>query len=70
MPRTGRKLSLVISNEKNPIGSAKPGSVLEVVAVALTGGKAVSKKKLGARLCGGTSTCLALMDIEKEESPS
>ncbi len=65
MAKRGRKLNLIVSDQKNPIGSAKPGSTLEVVAVALTGGKASSKQRIGARLCGGTSTCLALVDVEK-----
>lgn len=59
------KVNLVVSHEKKPLGSVKPGQRLQVVAVALTGGKGGSKKALGARLCGGTSTCLALMDVDK-----
>lgn len=61
-----RKVNLVVSNDKKPLGAVKPGQKLEVVAVSLTPGKGSSSKaRLGARLCGGTSTCLALLDIDR-----
>jgi hypothetical protein len=61
-----KKINLIVSDEKKPLGSVKPGQKLEVVAVTLTGGKAASlKKAIGARLCGGSGTCLALIDIDK-----
>ena len=60
-----KKINLIISDEKKPLGSAKPGKKLEVVAVTLSGAKAASlKKAIGARLCGGSGTCLAVMDVE------
>jgi hypothetical protein len=59
-----KKLKLMVSDSKKPLGSVKPGQKLEVVAVTLSGGKAGTPKKMGARLCGGTSTCLALTEIE------
>jgi hypothetical protein len=61
-----KKINLIVSVEKKPLGSVKPGQKLQVVAVTLTGGKAASlKKAIGARLCGGSGTCLALMGIDK-----
>jgi hypothetical protein len=60
------KVNLIVSDEKKPLGSVKAGQKLQVVAVTLTGGKAASlKKAIGARLCGGSGTCLALVDIDK-----
>jgi len=65
-----KRINLVVSSEKQPLVPVKAGQKLQVVAVALTGGKGVSKKALGARLCGGTSTCLALMDVDKGDPAS
>ena len=60
------KVNLIVSDQKKPLGSVKAGQKLQVVAVSLSGGKAASlKKAIGARLCGGSSTCLALVDIDK-----
>jgi hypothetical protein len=60
------KVNLIVSDEKKPLGSVKAGQKLQVVAVTLTGVKAASlKKAIGARLCGGSGTCLALVDIDK-----
>jgi hypothetical protein len=68
---SNRKVNLIVSDDKKPLGSVKTGQKMEVVAVALTPGKGTSRKKaLGARLCGGTSTCLALVDIERDDSAS
>jgi hypothetical protein len=63
------KVNLIVSDQKKPLGPVKAGKKLQVVAVSLTGGKAAAvKKAIGARLCGGTSTCLALVDIEKGDA--
>jgi hypothetical protein len=61
-----KKVNLIVSEDKKPLGSVKVGQKLQVVAVSLTGGKAGSvKKAIGARLCGGSGTCLAVVDIDK-----
>lgn len=61
-----RKVNLIVATEKKPQVTVKAGQKLEVVAVSLTGGKAASiKKAIGARLCGGSGTCLAVVDITK-----
>lgn len=39
-----RKVNLVVSDKKNPIGSVRPGSRLEVVAVTLSGTKLPANK--------------------------
>lgn len=56
------KISLVVDDAKKPPVEVKAGQRLEVVAVDLV---SVFKKpkKIGGRLCGGTSTCLALVDV-------
>jgi hypothetical protein len=60
------KVNLIISDHKKPLGSVKPGQKLQVVAVTLSGAKAASTKKaIGARLCGGSGTCIAVMDVAK-----
>jgi hypothetical protein len=60
-------MKLIISNDKQPKVSVKAGQKLEVVSVALADVNLKKPKKIGARLCGGTSTCLALVEIEPGE---
>jgi len=60
-------MKLIISNDKQPRVSVKPGQKLEVVSVSLADVNLKKPKRIGARLCGGTSTCLALMDITPGE---
>ena len=60
-----KKIKLVATNEKNPNVKLKPGMKFEVAAVQLLDPSKGKIKKRGARLCGGTDTCLALVDIEK-----
>jgi hypothetical protein len=61
-----KKVNLIISDDKKPLGSVKPGQKMQVVAVTLSGAKAASAKKaIGARLCGGSGTCIAVMDVAK-----
>lgn len=59
------RVNLIVTDEKKPLGSTKPGQKFEVVAVTLTGKKAGPvKKAIGARLCGGSGTCVAIVDVE------
>jgi hypothetical protein len=60
------KVTLLASKEKQPAVNVKPGQHLRVTAVVIQGPEAAKVKKAGARLCGGTSTCLALMDVGEE----
>jgi len=61
-----KKINLVVSQEKKPMGVLKPGQKFQVVSVSLAGGKgSIGKAKLGARLCGGSGTCLAIIDIDR-----
>lgn len=61
--KTSNKVTLIASDSKNPIGSAKSGTKLQVVSVQLAGSSALKRPKIGARLCGGTSTCLAVVEV-------
>jgi hypothetical protein len=61
--KPSRSLTLIASDSKNPIGKNKPGTKLQVVSVALAGTAAAKRPKIGARLCGGTSTCIAVVEV-------
>ena len=63
------KLTLLASKDKNPKVTLKAGMQLNVVTVKLTDPKTMKPAKLAARLCGGSGTCLALIDCaEREEN--
>jgi hypothetical protein len=57
------KVTLVASREAKPAIRVTPGMKLEVVSVALVDPAGKKVRPLGARLCGGTSTCLALVEL-------
>jgi hypothetical protein len=61
--KPSRSLTLIASESKNPIGKSKPGTKLQVVSVALAGAASGKRPQIGARLCGGTSTCLAVFEV-------
>lgn len=61
-----RKLHLVMANEKLPAVKLKAGQKLEVIAVKMISAVGQAKPRRGAaRLCGGTSTCLALTFVDR-----
>lgn len=57
------KLKLIVSDEKNPSVNLKPGMKLHVTAVQLLDPSLKPSKKVAARLCSGSGTCVALIDI-------
>jgi hypothetical protein len=61
-----KKLRLIVSDEKSPAVELKAGMKLDVVAVTLIEPTLKKSKAVAARLCGGTSTCLALVDVGDE----
>jgi hypothetical protein len=61
--KPSRSVTLIASNSKNPLGSTKAGTKLEVVGVTLAAAATGKRPKIGARLCGGTSTCLAVFEV-------
>ena len=62
--KTRRKHTLIVSNEKSPKISLQPGMTLDIVSVKLAGPTLKAAKPMAARLCGGTNTCLALVETE------
>jgi len=57
-------MKLIVSNDKNPKVLVKPGTTLKVTTVSLADPQLKKPKKIAARLCGGTNTCLALVDVD------
>lgn len=58
------KGQLIVSDDQNPAIALKPGMKFEVVTVSVKEGERLKPSKTAARLCGGTSTCLALIAVE------
>ena len=61
------KLTLIVSDDKNPKVGLKPGMKLEIVSVRLAE-PTLKSTKVAARLCGGTSTCVALVETEAPQN--
>jgi hypothetical protein len=59
-----RKITLISSDNKKPKIELKPGQKLDVFTISVRSPSIKGKKKIGARLCGGTSTCLAMIELE------
>jgi hypothetical protein len=55
----------VVSNDSKPSIQLEPGMKLEVVSVSLVSPTLKSARPIAARLCGGTSTCLALISTSE-----
>lgn len=62
--RARRKHTLIVSNEKRPKIALRPGMTFDIVSVKLAGPTLKAAKPVAARLCGGTNTCLALVETE------
>lgn len=62
-------VNLVVSDDKIPKVELKAGMRFEVVSVAVVDEKLRRIPGIGARLCGGTSTCLALVDLDVYGNP-
>jgi hypothetical protein len=65
--RKRMKHKLIVSDQKNPTIDLKPGMRLDVVSVSLVDDSLNKPQTIGARLCGGTSTCIALIEINPIE---
>ncbi len=61
-----KKLTLLVTEDKRPQVALRPGMALSVVTVVMADPQTMKPAKLGARLCGGSGTCLALVDIDPE----
>lgn len=60
-------MKFIASSEKAPKVEIQAGMKFKVEAIELVDATLKPIKKGAARLCGGTSTCLALIDIEDLE---
>jgi hypothetical protein len=58
-----RKLNFIVSEEQKPSVALKAGMRLDVVSVSLVEPTLKPSRARAARLCGGTNTCLALMEV-------
>lgn len=59
------KITLVVSDDNKPVVQVAPGMQFEVKTVSLVDGSMPEhQQKVAARLCGGTGTCLALVEID------
>ena len=61
--KASRRVTLLVSDSKNPVGKSKPGTKLQVVSVALAGAASAKRPKIAARLCGGSGTCVAVFEV-------
>lgn len=57
------KMKLIVSDDPRPAVSLKPGQKLQVTAVSVVTPDLKKCGPIAARLCGGTSTCLALVEL-------
>jgi hypothetical protein len=61
---SAKEVRLIVSDEKKPAVKVREGMRLEVVSVKLLDPTLKKSKATAARLCGGTTTCLALIDLD------
>lgn len=62
--KSGGKHTLITSDQKKPKIALRPGMKLQVVSVRLADPTLKATKPIAARLCGGTNTCLALVETD------
>lgn len=58
-----KKLNFIVSDDQKPSVALKAGMRLDVVSVSLVDPTLKPSRARAARLCGGTNTCLALMEV-------
>jgi len=58
-----KKLNLIVSDEKKPAVKLQAGMKLDVVSVSLVEPTLKSARARGSRLCGGTNTCIAVVEV-------
>ncbi len=63
MAASENKLNLIVSDDKKPAVSLEKGMKLNVVSVSLVEPTLKPSRARAARLCGGTDTCLALVEV-------
>lgn len=63
MARKNASMRFIVSDEKSPAVRITPGLRFEVVTATLVGPDLKRVANIGARLCGGSGTCMALVDL-------
>lgn len=63
--KRGREIKLIVSDSPKPSVALEAGTQVEVVSVSLIKPTGQSAGPMAARLCGGTSTCIALIKIDQ-----
>lgn len=56
---------LILSDDEAPAIKLKPGMRIEVQTVSILDAELKASRPIAARLCGGTTTCLALIELDK-----
>jgi len=59
-----QKHTLIASDQKKPKIALQPGMKLQVVSIKLADPTLKAARPIAARLCGGTNTCLALVETD------
>jgi hypothetical protein len=67
---TEHAVELIVSREKRPQVEVAAGQKLSVVAVSFRGPVENIAATIGATLCGGTSTCIALIHTGEVGDPA
>jgi hypothetical protein len=62
-PSTVGKIHLIESDDSEPTIKVKAGHRFEVRSVSIVDAQMNPTSKVAARLCGGSGTCLALVEI-------
>jgi hypothetical protein len=62
---TTAQVRLIDSDDAEPTIKLKPGMRFEVHATTIVDTELKPARKVAARLCGGTSTCLALIEVSE-----
>jgi hypothetical protein len=59
-------MKLIVSEDLEPTVTLKPGMRFEVVSVSVVDPRLALSKAIGSRLCGGSGTYLAIIDIGQD----
>jgi hypothetical protein len=57
------KMKLIVSDDSSPAVNLKAGQKLQVIGVSVVTPDLKKGGPIAARLCGGTNTCLALVEL-------
>lgn len=57
------KTTLIVSDDPRPAVSLLPGQKLQVLSVSIVTPDLKKRRPVAARLCGGTNTCIALIEV-------